>query len=94
MERYNKFFYGFIPGLLFPVLFLWIYLNKFYPADLSFLEILKELYPGILLGKLLMLSVMPNLALVFVFYKSDSFKIATGMMVSAMPYFIASVLML
>jgi hypothetical protein len=94
MERFNKFFYGFIPGLLFPILFLWIYLNKFYPADLSFWEILKELYPGVLLGKLLMLSVMPNLALVFVFYKSDSFKIATGMMVSAMPYFIASVLML
>ena len=94
MERFNKFFYGFIPGLLFPILFLWIYLNKFYPADLSFWEILKELYPGILLGKLLMLSVMPNLALVFVFYKSDSFKIATGIMVAAMPYFIASVLML
>jgi hypothetical protein len=94
MERFNKFFYGFIPGLLLPVLFLWVYLYKFYPANLSFWEMLKELYPGILLEKLLMLSVMPNLALVFVFYKSDSFKIATGMMVSAMPYFIASVMML
>jgi hypothetical protein len=73
---------------------MWVYLNKFYPVDLSFWEMIKEMYPSILLGKLLMLSVMPNLALVFVFYKSDSFKIATGMMISAMPYFIGSILML
>lgn len=94
MARFNKFFYGFIPGLIIPVLFMWVYLNKFYPHDLSFFEIIKELYPGVLFGKLLLLSVMPNLALVFVFYKSDSFKLATGLLVSAMPYFIASVLML
>lgn len=94
MARFNKFFYGFIPGLIIPVLFMWVYLNKFYPHNLSFFEIIKELYPGVLFGKLLLLSVMPNLALVFVFYKSDSFKLATGLLVSAMPYFIASVLML
>ena len=94
MARFNHFLYGFIPGLFIPIVFLWVYLNKFYPNDLSFISIIKELYPSILLGKLLLLSVMPNLALVFVFYKSDSFKLATGIMVSAMPYFIASVMML
>jgi hypothetical protein len=94
MARFNNFLYGFIPGLFIPIVFLWVYLNKFYPNDLSFIQIIKELYPSILLGKLLLLSVMPNLALVFVFYKSDSFKLATGIMVSAMPYFIASVMML
>ena len=94
MERFNKFLLGFIPGLIFPVLFMWVYLNRFYPIELSFFETLKELYPSMLMGKLLMLSVMPNLALVFVFYKSDSFKIASGLMVSAMPYFIGSIFML
>ena len=94
MERFNKFFYGFFPGLIIPVLFMWVYLNKFYPHDLSFIETIKELYPGILFGKLLLLSVMPNLALVFVFYKSDSFKLATGLLVAGMPYFILSILML
>ena len=73
---------------------MWVYLNKFYPHDLSFIETIKELYPGILFGKLLLLSVMPNLALVFVFYKSDSFKLATGLLVAGMPYFILSILML
>lgn len=94
MARFNHFLYGFIPGLILPVLFMWVYLNRFYPDELSFLETLKQLYPGIILGKLLLLSVMPNLVFVFIFYKSDSFKIATGMLIGGMPYFIASIFML
>lgn len=94
MKRFNHFLYGFIPGLLLPILFMWVYLIKFYPGDFSFWEILKQLYPSVLLGKILLLSVMPNLGLVFVFYKSDSFKIATGVLTATMPYFIACILML
>ena len=94
MERFNHFLYGFVPGLVLPVLFMWIYLNRFYPTDLSFLETLKQLYPGIILGKLLLLSIMPNLLFVFAFYKTDSFKLATGMMIGGMPYLIASIFML
>ncbi len=94
MERFNHFLYGFIPGLILPVLFMWVYLNRFYPGDLTFLETMKQLYPGVILGKLLLLSIMPDLLFVFVFYKSDSFKIATGMMIGAMPYFISSIFML
>ena len=94
MERFNHFLYGFVPGLILPVLFMWIYLNRFYPADLSFFETLKQLYPGIILGKILLLSIMPNLVIVFVFYKSEGFKIASGMLLGGMPYFIASIFML
>jgi hypothetical protein len=94
MKRFNHFLYGFVPGLLIPVIFIWVYLNRFYPDNISFIETLKQLYPGIILGKLLLLSSMPNLVLVFVFYKSDSFKIATGVLMGGMPYFIASIFML
>ena len=94
MERFNHFLYGFVPGLILPVLFMWVYLNRFYPGDVSFLETLKVLYPGVILGKLLLLSIMPNLIFVFVFYKSDSFKIASGMLLGGMPYFIACIFML
>jgi hypothetical protein len=94
MIRFNKFLYGLIPGLLLPVLFMWLYLSRFYPNDTGFWETLKQIYPGILLGKLLLLSIMPNLVLVFVFYKSDSFKIASGFMTGGMPYLIASFFML
>lgn len=94
MARFNHFLYGLAAGLILPVIFMWVYLLRFYPADLSFFETIKQLYPGILLGKLLLLSVMPNLVLVFIFYKSDSFKIATGVLLGAMPYFIGSIFML
>ena len=94
MERFNNFLYGFVPGLILPVLFMWVYLNRFYPADISFIETLKQLYPGILLGKILLLSIMPNLVIVFIFYKSEGFKIASGMLIGGMPYFIASIFML
>lgn len=94
MNRFNHFLYGFIPGLVLPVLFMWAYLSRFYPGDTSFFETIKQLYPGVILGKLFLLSIMPDLIFVFVFYKSDSFKIATGMMSGAMPYLIASIFML
>ena len=94
MKRYNHFLYGFIPGILLPIAFMWLYLDRLYPVDLPFLEIIKQLYPSILLGKIFLLSVMPNLGFVFVFYKSDSFKIASGILMGAMPYFIASIFML
>jgi hypothetical protein len=94
VKRFDHFLYGFIPGIILPVVFMWVYLDRFYPGDFTFWEIIKQIYPGVLLGKLLLLSVMPNLAFVFVFYKSDSFKIATGVLLSAMPYFIGSIMML
>lgn len=95
MEKYNKFLVGFIPGLIIPVLFLWAYLAKFFPADnLTFIQVLQQLYPTPIMGKLLLLASMPNLALVFAFYKTDSFKLATGLLLAAMPFFIASVFLL
>ena len=94
MERFNHFLYGFIPGLFFPLAFMWVYLNRFYPGDYTFFETISQLYPGVLLGKMLLLSVIPNLGLVYLFYKSDSFKIATGVLMGAIPYFIGSIFML
>jgi len=91
MKRFNKFLYGFIPGLLLPVGFMWIYLNRFYPVDQEFLDTIKQLHANKMLGSVLMLSVMPDLVLTFVFYKRDSFKIATGVLLSGMLYFIASI---
>lgn len=93
-KKFDNFFLGFVPGMLIPVIFLWVYLSKFYPQDISFIEIIQKIYPSILMGKLLLLSVMPNLALVFVFYKQDTFKIAAGILISAMPYLIPSFFML
>ena len=94
MQRFNRFIFGFIPGILLPVLFLWIYLSRFYPADLSFFEIIKQLFPGVMLAKLLLLSIMPNLIGVFIFYKQDNFKLGIGMMTGALPYLVTAMFMM
>lgn len=88
MQRFNRFIYGFIPGILLPVIFLWIYLSRFYPVDLPFYDILKQLFPSVMLGKLLLLAIMPNLVGVFIFYKQDNFKLGIGMMLGALPYLV------
>jgi len=94
MERFNRFLYGFVGGVLFPALFLWIYLIRMYPHYESLGATLETLFPSVLLAKILLLSIFPNLLLTFVFYKTDSFKLATGILSGGMPYFIASLFML
>lgn len=94
IKNHNHFLYGFVPGLLLPLVFMWVYLTRYYPLQMSFINILQQLYPEVILGKLLLLSIMPDLALLFVFYKTDSFKIAAGFILGAMPYLIASMFML
>lgn len=94
MHRYNRFLYGFIAGILLPVLFLWIYLSRFYPVDASFFEIIRQLFPSVMLGKLFLLSIMPNLVGVFIFYKQDNFKLGIGMMMGALPFLVMAMFMM
>ncbi len=91
IARFNHFFYGFIPGLFIPVGFMWLYLNRFYPSNSGFIETIQHLYPGAIFSKLLMLSIIPNLILVFIIYKTDSFKLATGIMLGGIPYLLFSI---
>jgi len=94
LKRFNHFIYGFIPGIIMPFLFIWIYLSRLYPGYDGILNSLKQLFPGVLFGKLLIISILPNLMFVFLFYKTDSFKIATGLMVSGILYLMVSMFML
>ncbi len=92
--NYNRFLYGLIPGIILPTLFVWAYIGRFYPVDLPFYKVVYGLFPSVMLGKILLLSIIPNLVAVFIFYKQDSFKIAIGIMVGAIPYLISSMFML
>lgn len=93
MKRFNNFFLGLSIGLILPALFIWIYLARFYPSDSNVWQIVKELYPSTTLGKLLMLSIVPDLLVVFIFYKQDTFKIAGGAMFGAVIYLIGAIMM-
>ncbi len=93
-KKFDKFIFGLIPGLLLPALFIYIYIKRFYTGEGSFFDVLKLLYPSVLLGKLLLLSILPDLLFVFLFYKRDTFKIAIGCMTGAILYIIAATFML
>lgn len=91
MERFKYFLYGFIPGLIIPVLFSWIYINRFLSSEANFWDVIHFLNKMGLLSKTLLLSAMPNLIIVYLFYKLDKFDIAKGLILGAMPYFISSI---
>ena len=46
---------------------------------------------GGVLSKLLMVSVFPDLALLFVFYTTDTWRLAKGVLIGAFPYILASI---
>jgi len=94
IDKFNNFWVGFIPGLFFPPVFIWLYLNQFSPFEAGFFDTIKLLYPSAILGKILLLSAFPNLALMFVFYKTDTFKLASGVLSGGMPYLISSFFLL
>lgn len=93
MKKFNNIFLGLGIGLILPAVFVWIYLANFYPVHSNVIDIIKQLYPSAVLGKLLMLAIVPDLLVVFIFYKQDTFKIAGGTMLSAVIYLIASIMM-
>lgn len=93
MKKINNIFIGLGIGLILPAIFSWIYIASFYPVHSNVWDIIKQLYPSQTLGKLLMLSVVPDLLVVFIFYKQDTFKIAGGIMLGAVIYLIGSIMM-
>ncbi len=94
IKKFDKFYYGFPIGIILPVIFIYVYIKRFYPSEEGIFEILSRLYPSIILGKLLILSVMPDLLFVFLFYKSDTFKVAVGCLTGAILYIIFATFML
>lgn len=94
IKKYDKFLLGFIPGLIIPALVIWVYISQTYESERGIVEIIKFLFPSPLMGKMLMLSIMPNLAAVFLFYRQDTFKIAAGLLGGAIFYLIPCFFML
>ncbi|MCL1867410.1 MAG: hypothetical protein FWF72_00445 [Paludibacter sp.] len=94
MKQFDKFLIGFAVGILLPIAFIVVYLMACYPNFDGLSATLSRLFPSAVFGKLLILSIFPNLLLCFIFYKFDVFRIAIGFLVGAIPYLIASFFML
>ncbi|MDR2840606.1 MAG: hypothetical protein LBV75_05000 [Paludibacter sp.] len=92
--KYDKLFFGLLPSVLIPALFIWLYIGSSNPSDLSTIDLIISLCPSHTLGKLLMLSYIPDMLGMYIFYKLDLFRIASGFMIGGLPYFVASFFML
>ena len=91
MDRFDRYWIGILIGLILPAAF-----------GLTYIEVMNLWYPlktlqfdvGGVLNKLLMVSVFPDLALVFVFYTTDTWRLSRGVLAGSMPYILASLIVM
>ena len=89
MDRFDRYWIGILVGFLIPAIF-----------GLTYIEVMNLWYPlqtlqfqaGGVLSKLLLVSVFPDMALIFVFYTTDTWRLAKGVLCGAMPYILASLI--
>lgn len=89
MERFDKLWIGILIGLLLPAAFGIGYIETMHLW--TALETLRYGVSGVW-SKLLLVSVFPNLAIVFLFYTTESWRLSKGILIGALPYMIASVI--
>ena len=89
MDRFDRYWIGIVAGILIPGIFGLTYIdvmNLWYP-----LQIL-QFQAGGVLSKLLLVSVFPDLALIFVFYTTDTWRLSKGILIGALPYILAALM--
>lgn len=87
MDRFDRYWIGIIIGFLLPAAFGFTYIDVmhlWYPLQTFQFE------AGGVLSKLLFVSVFPDLALIFVFYTTDTWRLSKGVLIGAMPYILAT----
>lgn len=82
MDRFDRYWIGALIGLLAPALFIVAYLSRMHLWDVISLDP----YPGNTFFQLIYLSVFPDMALIFLFYTMDVWKLSKGILIGAMPY--------
>ena len=89
MERLDKYWLGILIGLIAPVLFGWAYLETFHlwNALQAF-----RFETNAMLSKLCIVAMFPDMALLFLFYAMDTWKLAKGVLLGSLPCIIAAIL--
>jgi len=88
MGRLDKYWIGAIIGLIVPAIFGYIYIDQY---NLWYALQTFQFQAGGVLNKLLMVCVFPDLAMLFLFYTTDTWKLAKGVLIGALPYVLASI---
>lgn len=88
MERFDRYWIGAVIGLLLPALFGYIYIDQ---MNLWYALHTLQFRAGAVLNKLLLVCVFPDLALLFLFYTTNTWRLAKGILIGAMPYVLANI---
>lgn len=89
LDRLDKYWIGILVGLILPALFGYLYIermNLWYTLDMFGVKSMAGL-----IGKLIVVAIFPNAALFFVFYTLDTWKLAKGIIIGALPYMLTAV---
>lgn len=88
MQRFDKYWLGILLGLLAPALFCYAYIDTF-----NLWHVLKAVNfsANMVMTKMLLVSVFPNMAMLFLFYQTDTWRLAKGVLIGAFPYMIAAI---
>lgn len=87
MRHLDKYSIGIVLGLLLPALFGVAYLNTFHLwGTMRALS-----WSGLITSKLLMLACFPDLAALFLFYTTDTWRLAKGIVIGMFPYLLAAI---
>ena len=90
MDRFDRYWIGALIGLLLPAAFGLAYIdamNLWYPLRTF------QFDAGGVLNKLLFVSVFPDLAIIFVFYTLDTWRLSKGVLIGMMPYVLAMIIL-
>ena len=87
MRKIDKYSVGIIIGILLPLIFGIIYIDT---MNLWYAFKTLQFEAGGVLSKLLLVSVFPDLALVFVGYTLELWRVSKGLLIGTFPYLLAS----
>ena len=89
MERFDKYWIGIVLGLIMPAVVGYLYIDQ---MNLWYALQTFQFESGSLLNKLLLVCVFPNMAFLYVFYLTDTWRLAKGVLIGALPYIMASLI--
>lgn len=87
MRRLDRYSIGIVLGLLLPALFGVVYLDTYHLWDT--MQALS--WSGLITGKLLLLACFPNMAALFLFYTTNTWRLARGIVIGMFPYLLAAI---
>lgn len=88
-DRIDHYWIGIVIGIIVPAIFGLLYINA---NNLWYALSALRFQMGSVLNKLLLVSVFPDLALIFVLYTTDTWRLSKGVLIGALPYILASIL--